>query len=92
MNHTAELNLEAMGETTTSQPLPNNSEVLASRLLSIYLLILARDSLGGKGIPPPVFFEGDINKCRVQIKFFLRKLYRIRSSEIKTCEIWQHFY
>ena len=42
--------------------------------------------------PPPVFFERDIYNYRAQIKFFLRKLHRIRSSEIKTCDIWRHFY
>ena len=41
---------------------------------------------------PPVFHERDIYKFCTQIKFFLRELHHICSSEIKTFDIWRHFY
>ena len=43
-------------------------------------------------IPPLTFFCGNTYNRRVRIKFFLRELHDICSSEIKTYNISKHFY
>ena len=63
---------------------------------AIFRLFFVHCQWGGRIIvilPPHwTFFCGSTYNRRVQIKFFVRKLHDICSSEIKTYDISQHFY